>query len=61
MGTWPICACDERHDNEHRPHRFLQSAAPLKPLPPAVIDLDTFRASRNDRITGIIHKCQQAT
>jgi putative transposase len=50
----------ERHRNEHRPHRFLHSAAPLKPLPPTVTDFDAFRASRNDRITGIIHEYQQA-
>jgi putative transposase len=50
----------ERHHNEHRPHRFLHNAAPLKPLPPTVTDLDGFRASRNDRIPGIIHEYQQA-
>lgn len=54
-----LLASYERHHNEHRPRRFLQSAA-LKPLPPAVTDLDTFRASRKDRISGIIHEYQQA-
>jgi len=30
----------ETHHNEHRPHRSLTQAAPLKPLPSAVADLD---------------------
>jgi putative transposase len=33
----------ESHHNQHRPHRFLSSAAPLKPLPEPV-DLDHYRA-----------------
>jgi transposase InsO family protein len=32
----------ETHDNQHRPHRFLHSAAPLKPLPEPV-SLDQHR------------------
>jgi putative transposase len=55
-----VLAAYELHHNEHRPHRSLHSAAPLKPLPPTVIDLDAFRASRHDRITGVIHEYQQA-
>jgi transposase len=55
-----VLAAYERHHNEHRPHRFLHSAAPLKPLPPTVADLDAFRARRHDRIAGVIHEYQQA-
>ena len=46
----------ENHHNEHRPHRSLDQAAPLKPLPAAVTDLDTVRVHRRDRIGGIIHE-----
>ena len=31
--------------NDHRPHRSLGQAAPLRPLPENVIDLDAFRVS----------------
>jgi transposase InsO family protein len=34
--------------NEHRPHRTLNQAAPLRPLPGGVIDLDRFRVRRRD-------------
>ena len=33
----------ETHHNTHRPHMALASAAPDKPLPPEVTNLDTFR------------------
>jgi putative transposase len=46
----------ETHHNEHRPHRSLQQAAPLRPVPGRVIDLDTFRVQRRDRIGGIVHE-----
>ena len=42
--------------NEHRPHRALGQAAPLRPLPVNVIDLDDFRVTRHDRIGGILHE-----
>jgi len=44
----------ENHHNSHRPHRSLGQAAPLKPLPTAVADLDTFRIQRRDRVGGVI-------
>jgi hypothetical protein len=47
------------HHNEHRPHRSLGQAAPLKPLPGAVADLDTFRARRRDLFGGVIHEYAQ--
>ena len=34
--------------NEHRPHRTLNQAAPLRPLPGGVIDLDRFRVRRRN-------------
>jgi putative transposase len=55
-----ILAEYERHDNEHRSHRTLASAAPLTPLVAPVTDLDDFRARRHDRIGGVIHEYQQA-
>ena len=33
----------ESHHNEHRPHRSLNQAAPLRPLPAPVADIDTSR------------------
>lgn len=42
--------------NEHRPHRALGQAAPLRPLPDNVVDLDHFRVTRHDRIGGILHE-----
>jgi putative transposase len=38
----------------------LASAAPEKPLPPEVADLEAFRARRHDRVGGVIHKYRQA-
>jgi putative transposase len=49
----------ETHHNEHRPHRSLGQAAPLKPSPDAVADLDAFRARRHDLIGGAIHQYAQ--
>jgi len=44
----------ETHHNQHRPHRSLGQAAPLKPLPAAVADLDTLRIHRRARVGGVI-------
>jgi len=41
--------------NRHRPHRILNQAAPLSPLPDGVTDLDQFRIQRRDRAGGVIH------
>ena len=41
--------------NTHRPHRTLSQAAPLRPLPDGVADLDQFRVQRRDRAGGLIH------
>jgi putative transposase len=42
--------------NTHRPHRALDQAAPLRPLPDGVTDLDHFRVQRRDRAGGVIHE-----
>ena len=46
----------ETHHNEHRPHRSLGQAAPLKPLPAAVTDLFSFRLRRHGRVSGGINE-----
>ena len=50
-----ILAACERHHNDHRPHMALSSAAPLKPLPAEITDLEAFRVRRRDRAGGVIH------
>jgi len=42
--------------NRHRPHRTLNQAAPLRPLPDSVTNLDQFRVLRRDRAGGVIHE-----
>jgi transposase InsO family protein len=51
-----ILAEYETFYNKHRPHRALGQAAPLRPLPDNVVDLDHFRVTRQDRIGGILHE-----
>jgi putative transposase len=43
----------EIHHNQHRPHRALDAAAPLKPLPEPV-DLEQYRVRRQSRVGGLI-------
>ena len=45
----------ETHHNRHRPHRSLNSAAPLKPLPEQV-DLERYQVQRRARISGMINE-----
>jgi hypothetical protein len=45
----------EIHHNQHRPHRSLHAAAPLKPLPRPV-DLDQYRVRRQTRVGGLINE-----
>jgi transposase InsO family protein len=48
-----------RHYNDHRPHRTLGQAAPLRPLPqPTTIGTNGVR--RRDRLDGLLHEYQQA-
>ena len=45
----------ETHHNRHRPHRSLDGAAPLKPLPEPV-DLEQYRIRRQTRVGGLINE-----
>jgi putative transposase len=49
----------ETHHNQHRPHRSLDSAAPLKPLPQPV-DLEQYRIRRHARVSGMINEYRLA-
>jgi transposase InsO family protein len=48
----------ERHYNEHRPHRSLDQAAPLRPLPTRS-RADVVSVRRLDRLGGLLHEYQQ--
>jgi len=45
----------ETHHNQHRPHRSLNAAAPLKPLPEPV-DLEQYRVRKHARVGGLINE-----
>jgi len=45
----------ETHHNQHRPHRSLSGAAPLKPLPEPV-NLDLYRIRRQAQVGGLINE-----
>jgi putative transposase len=45
----------ETHHNQHRPHRSLHGAAPLKPLPDPV-NLEQYRVRRHARVGGLINE-----
>jgi len=49
----------EDHYNGHRPHRSLDQAAPMRPRPDNVVDLEEFRVRRHDRAGGLLHEYQQ--
>ena len=49
--------------NDHRPHRVLDSAAPLSPRPQPITDpgrLDHLDIKRPDRLSGILHEYTHA-
>jgi putative transposase len=48
----------ERHYNGHRPHRTLDQAAPLRPLPQRTTS-DPNTVQRRDRLGGLLHEYQQ--
>jgi putative transposase len=48
----------ERHYNDHRPHRTLGQAAPLRPLPQRTTSATT-GVRRRDRLDGLLHEYQQ--
>jgi putative transposase len=45
----------EAHHSQHRTHRSLHSAAPLKPLPDPV-NLDQHRARKHAHVSGMINE-----
>jgi hypothetical protein len=49
----PILRLYQTHHNQHRPHRSLHAAAPLKPLPEPA-DLERYRVRRQTRLGGLI-------
>jgi putative transposase len=51
----PILREYETHHNQHRPHRSLDAAAPLKPLTEPV-DLAQYRVRRQARVGGLINE-----
>jgi putative transposase len=49
--------------NQHRPHRVLHTAAPLRPLPQPITEpdrLDNLDIRRRDRLGGILHEYRHA-
>ena len=49
--------------NEHRPHRTLHAAAPLRSLPEPITEpdrLDHLDIRKRDRLGGILHEYQHA-
>jgi putative transposase len=49
--------------NEHRPHRTLHAAAPLRPLPQPIAEpgrINRLDIQRRDRLGGILHEYQHA-
>jgi transposase InsO family protein len=50
----------EAHHNTHRPHMAPASAAPDKPLPPEIVDLEAFRTQKHDRVGGVIREYHRA-
>jgi transposase InsO family protein len=53
-----VLATYETHFNEHRPHRSLDQAAPLRALPDPVED--DIKVVRHDRLGRLIHEYAQA-
>ena len=49
----------EGYYNSHRPHRSLGQAAPTRPLPDNVVDLEEFQVRRRDRAGGLLHEYRQ--
>jgi putative transposase len=48
----------QRHFNEHRPHRSLGQAAPLRPLPESDLSRHAW-VVRRDRLGGLVHEYTQ--
>ncbi|MGI5491025.1 hypothetical protein [Microtetraspora malaysiensis] len=52
-----VLAIYEAHFNEHRPHRSLGQAGPLRALPDR--GEDDIKVIRRDRLGGLIHEYAQ--
>ena len=53
----------EHFYNEHRPHRTLRAAAPLRPLPEPITDPEQIAhldVRRRDRLGGTLHEYRHA-
>jgi transposase InsO family protein len=53
----------ERHHNQHRPHRGIANARPLRPLPEPITDPDVLthlNVHRRDRLGGLLHEYRNA-
>ncbi len=53
----------EQYYNSHRPHRSLQSAAPLHPLPEPITEparLTHLNVQRRNRLGGVLHEYHHA-
>jgi putative transposase len=53
----------ERHYNAHRPHRGINNARPLHPLPTPITDPSTIThrsIRRRDRLGGLLHEYEHA-
>jgi transposase InsO family protein len=48
----------QQHYNDHRPHRTLGQAAPLRPLPHRTTS-EINNVRRQDRLSGLLHEYQQ--
>jgi hypothetical protein len=53
-GYWPGCGLPAH--GGYRPHRALNQAAPFRPPPDGVTNLDRLRVQRRDRAGGVIHE-----
>ena len=50
----------EIHHNQHRPHRSLDGAAPVRPLP-GPVDLERYRVQRQTHVGGTINEYRLVT
>jgi Integrase core domain len=52
----------ERHYNEHRTHRSLAAAAPMRARPPPLLpdEIERLAIDRQNRLGGVIHEYRHA-
>jgi transposase InsO family protein len=54
----------EHHHNEHRPHRGIANARPLRSLPDPITEpatLTHLNVRRHDRLSGLLHEYNRAS